>query len=176
MTIPARQTSGGFTLLEAAVVAALFALLVAAFAARVRMLQQETERVVAEQLLGTLRTALQVRSTQARVNQGEGALIHLMDENPMGWLSGKPHNYLGDFYAPDIHEIPRGSWFFDRSDRSLVYLPNDLESFSIKTSKFLRFKVKFALGPGPADFNGPNKAAKGLVLDQVSDGMAVNTN
>jgi type II secretory pathway pseudopilin PulG len=175
MTIPARQKVGGFTLLEAAVVAALFALLVAAFATRVGMLQQATERVVAEQLLGTLRAALQVRSTQALANQEEGALIHLMDENPMDWLSGKPDNYLGDFYAPNIKEIPRGSWFFDRSDRSLVYLPNDLESFSLGTSKFLRFKVKFAFGLRPAEFNGPNKAAKGLVLDQVSDGMAVNT-
>jgi general secretion pathway protein G len=174
--MPRRRKCCGFTLLEAAVAAALFALLVAILGNRLLFYYGETERVATEQLVGTLRTALQVRSAQALSTRGEAGLAVLTQENPMAWLSGKPDNYLGEFYSPDLGKIPMGNWFFDRSDHSLVYLPNNHESFSTQTSKFLRFKVKFVGSPGPDVGNGRSKATKGVILDQVSDGAAVNTN
>jgi general secretion pathway protein G len=176
MTIPRRRKCCGFTLLESAVAAALFALLVAILGNRLLFYHGETERVATEQLVGTLRTALQVRSAHALATRGEAGLTPLTEENPMVWLSGKPDNYLGEFYSPDLEKIPTGNWFFDRSDRSLVYLPNSHESFSIQTSKFLKFKVKLILLPNPDGSSGRSKITKGVILDQVNDRIAVNTN
>jgi type II secretory pathway pseudopilin PulG len=176
MTSLSRRRCCGFTLLEGAVAAALFALLTAVLVSRLLFYNGEAERVAAEQLIGTLRTALQVRSAHALATRGEAGLAPLVDENPMAWLSGKPDNYLGEFYSPDPRKIPTGNWFFDRSDRSLAYLPNDHESFSIETSKFLKFKVKLILLPNPDASSGRSKVSKGVTLDQVNDRIAVNTN
>jgi general secretion pathway protein G len=176
MTSQLRRTSRGFTLLEASIAAALFALLVSVLAGRLLFYHGEAERVAAEQLLGTLRSALQVRAAYAFAVHGEAGLAGLTEENPMGWLSGKPDNYLGEFYAPDPQKIPPGNWAFDRTDYSLVYLPNDHESFSIQTSKFLKFKVKLIRLPNPTASSGLSKITKGVTLDQVPERAAVNTN
>jgi type II secretory pathway pseudopilin PulG len=170
------RTSRGFTLLEAAIAAALLALLVWILAGRLLFYHGEAERVAAEQLIGTLRSALQVRAAQAFAVRGEAGLSALTEENPMGWLSGKPDNYLGEFYSPGLEQIPKGNWFFDRSDYSLAYLPNANESFSTQTSKFLKFKVKLILLPNAAASSGLSKITKGVSLDQVPERAAVNTN
>jgi type II secretory pathway pseudopilin PulG len=174
-TLPAKKCCG-FTLLEFAVAAGLLGLLVAALLSRLLFYQEQAERVAAEQLVGTLRTALQVRAAQVGAAGGEGALQALAEQNPISWLSGKPQNYLGEYYSPDLEELPRGNWFFDRTDKSLVYLHNGHKSFSFETSTFLKFKVKLLRLPNPTGLNGRTKVTKGLVLDQVSDRAAVKTN
>jgi general secretion pathway protein G len=166
----------GFTRLEFAVAAAVFALLVAALVQRVHFYGEEAERVAVQQLTATLRTALQVRSTAQLARGNEARLAALARENPMDLLSEKPVNYLGEFYSPNLEELPRGNWFFDRNDRTLIYLPENIENFSTRTSNFLKFKVKFLRLPGPANSDGRSRVDQGLVLDQVTDEPAVNTN
>lgn len=159
----------GFTLFECAVAAAVMGLLAAALLARLAFYQAEAERVAAEQLIGTLRSALQVKAAQAVSSGGEQGLAALADANPVGWLSEKPANYLGEFDAPLTEQIAKGNWFFDRSGHALVYLPAAGEGFSLKTSKFLKFKVKLLRLPDTTQINGRSKINKGVVLDQVSD-------
>jgi prepilin-type N-terminal cleavage/methylation domain-containing protein len=166
----------GFSLLECAVATSVFALLVAIFSGRALFYHSEAERVVSEQLLGTLRTALQVRAAQLVTSEGERGLERLADQNPMSLLSEKPDNYLGEFYRPDLRKLPHGNWFFDRRDRNLVYLPTGYKSFSLETSRFLRFKVKLILLPDADQARGLSKRTKGVTLDQVTDRVAVNSN
>jgi general secretion pathway protein G len=169
-----RYRHAGFSRLEFAVAVAVFALLVAALVERVHFYNEQAELVAVQQLTGTLRTALQVKAAQQLASGNQAALAALGRENPMGWLSEKPSNYLGEYYSPDLSGLPNGHWLFDRTDHSLVYLPDSHKSFSFKTSKFLKFKVKFIILPGSV--NGkPGKSTQGVVLDQVADEGAVNT-
>jgi general secretion pathway protein G len=173
MPIAQGKNCCGFTLLEFAVAAGLLGLLAAALLSRVLFYHAEAERVAAEQLVGTLRSALQVRAAQASAAPGGQGLGRLADENPIGWLSEKPANYLGEYYAPPLEELPSGNWFYDRRDRSLVYLPAAYKSFSFQTSKFLKFKVKLFRLPTPRG-GGLGNPNQGIVLDQVQDDVAVN--
>jgi general secretion pathway protein G len=175
MTTRKRRHQAGFTRLEFGIAAAVFGLLVAAFVERVFFYNEQAERVAVQQLTGTLRTALQVRAARELASGNEAALAALAQENPMGWLSEKPVNYLGEFYSPDLAELPHGNWLFDRTDYSLVYLPESHKSFSFETSKFLKFKVKFIRSPGSINV-GRSKATRGLILDQVADEAAVKNN
>jgi prepilin-type N-terminal cleavage/methylation domain-containing protein len=175
MRAPDRSRLAGFTLLECVVAAAVFALLVAAFAQRVLFYNAEAERVAVQQLTGALRTALHVRSAGQLANGNGAQLLALTQANPMDLLSEKPVNYLGEYYSPAIDELPRGNWFFDRSDRTLIYLPENRQNFSASTLNFLKFKVKFLRLPTPASADGRSKVDQGLILDQVTDEAAVNT-
>jgi general secretion pathway protein G len=174
MTSRARRSCAGFTLVEGAVVAGLFGILVAILAGRVLAYHAEAERVAVEQLVGTVRTALQVRAAKAMIERGEHGLVALRDQNPLDWLARKPSNYLGEYCAPDMHELPSGNWFFDRADGSLVYLFSNNKSFSLETSNFLKFKVKLFRLRNTAGSSGRSKTSTGLVFDQVSDRKAVN--
>jgi type II secretory pathway pseudopilin PulG len=173
MTSRAGQKCWGFTLFEAAVAAGLLAIFVAVLVSRVVAYQAEAERVAAQQLVATLRTAMQVRAAKALIARGEQGLHPLVDENPIGWLSAKPANYLGEYYAPDREELPSGNWYFDRADRSLVYLLQNRKSFSLGTSTFLKFKVKLFHLPTSDRLDRLSKTSTGLVLDQVHDPNAV---
>ncbi|QNA88880.1 hypothetical protein G4G28_11000 [Massilia sp. Dwa41.01b] len=136
----------------------------------------ESERVAVKQLIGSLRTALAVRSAQVISTRGEDGLIALAYQNPMDWLMKRPQNYLGEYYAPEKDELPTGNWYFDKVDHTLVYLPSVAKSFSWETSKFLMFKVKFIRVPSPVDSSGRNKVTTGLVLDQIPDQTATTPN
>jgi general secretion pathway protein G len=168
-----RRRHAGFSRLEFAVVAGVFGLLVAALVERVHFYNEQAELVVVQQLTGTLRTALQVKAAQQLAAGSQAALAGLAQENPLGWLSEKPSNYLGEYYSPNYSELPPGNWLFDRTDHSLVYLPESHKTFSFQTSKFLKFKVKFIRLPGSVNAER-SKAAQGVVLDQVVDEVAVN--
>ncbi|TFW30988.1 hypothetical protein [Massilia horti] len=170
MTNRPTRKPGGFSRFEFAVAAALFGVLVAVFAGRVWYYQAEAERVAVKQLVGTVRIALQVRAAQLLAAGGEQALRQLADENPIAWLSHKPTNYAGEYDGLPPAGLPSGSWFFDRADRSLVYLPHRDESFSDETSRFLKFKVKFLSSPSASRGN----AAQGVVFDQVSGQAIMN--
>ncbi len=174
MTRQSGKNCCGFTLFEFAVAAGLMALFVATLLSRVVFYQGEAERVAAEQLVGTLRGALEVRAAQTMAHGGQQGLDRVAEENPIGWLVEQPHNYLGEYYAPPLAELPTGNWLYDRNDKSLIYLPASHKSFSMETSKFLKFKVKLTRLHNPAQTRGPGGINKGLSFDQVRDSVVVN--
>ena len=169
-----RTKRGGFTLFELAVVACILGLLAAVLLNRFLTYREEAERVAVKQLIGTLRSALSARSAQLISAGDTQALAALARDNPMRLLSGKPENYLGEFYSPEINKLPRGNWYFDRSNQTLVYLLAGHKSFSGGISNLLIFKVKLAGLPDPARENGAPKATQGLVLDRLIDPAAAN--
>jgi type II secretory pathway pseudopilin PulG len=168
-----RARQGGATRLELAVSTSLAALLAGVLLNSVISYQGETELVAAKQLVGSLRTALAIRSARALADSGEPALLALAQQNPMTWLQDRPQNYLGEYYSPNKSDLPPGNWYFDRAFNTLVYLPSAEKSFSSGIQKILLFKVKLARVSGPPEADGREEGTAGLVLDQVSDQSVV---
>jgi type II secretory pathway pseudopilin PulG len=141
-TAAAGRHQGGFSLFEFGVVAAIFALLVGIGANRLLFYQREAQTVAAEQLIVTLRSALQLRVAQLRASQRDDEIAALLDENPIAWLAQPPPNYLGEYYSPDTANLAAGNWYFERRDRQLVFLLTAKNSFSFRSSILLKFKVE----------------------------------
>lgn len=154
----------GFALLELAVAAVVLSLMAGVLLNRLVPYIGESEYVAAKQLIGSLRTALSVRSARAVSEGGQGALLAVAQENPMDWLVDRPKNYLGEYYSPNESELPRGNWYFDKANRTLVYLSASYKSFSAETPKFLRFKVELLRVPNPV---------KPEIRSEVTDGLAL---
>ncbi|WP_020652177.1 hypothetical protein [Massilia niastensis] len=155
--------AGGATRFEFAVCAALVALLAGMLLLRLLDYRVQSERTAAYHVVGALRTALAARAAQAPTR---ASLAALAQENPIRWLDRKPVNYLGEYYTPDLAELEKGAWFFDRSDRSINYLLRS-DTFSSGSSKLLKFKVKLSRAPHPVDIDGQSGHLQGLVLGEV---------
>ena len=170
---PRRQR--GATRLEFALAAIFAALMAGVLLNSLIGYQGEGEQVAAKQLVGSLRTALAVRSAKVISTTGEAGLIALAHQNPMTWLQKPPENYLGEYYSPNKSQLPGGNWYFDRSAQMLVYLSASEKSFSAGTQKVMTFKVKLLRVPGPASASGQRNGNTGLVLDQLNDqAVAIN--
>jgi hypothetical protein len=164
---PRRQR--GFSRFEFALAAALFATLVGLAANRLNQYQQQLESVAAEQLIASLRLALQFRVAHLSAAQRRYEVLTIADENPIGWLSEKPKNYLGEYYSPDNKKLTPGSWYFDRSDKTLVYLLTHQNSFAFGSSILLKFKVKSARLPMKPAQPDPSGTIDSVALVQVFD-------
>ncbi len=164
----------GFTLFELAVATSLIGLLAALLLSRLAHYQEQAERVAVRQLVANMRTALAAHSAHVYAARGVEGLRELAGRNPIDLLASVPDNYAGEYSDPDVAKIPQGSWYFDRADNSLVFLPTKHQSFSKKTSLLLRFNVKLLSNSDPQHADGQSKDTPGLVLDQVSVPPAVN--
>lgn len=152
-----RARTGGFTLLEFALVVLVSSIVSAVALNRFEYYREQAEIAAARQVISALRTSLQVRIAQLESNGREEDVRKLPLRNPIELLAWKPANYLGEYYAPDPKKIGQAGWVFDPRDKTLVYLPRNSESFSFSTSRLLRFKVEFV-----------RTSRKSLALNQVS--------
>lgn len=132
----------GYSLLEFVVAVAIVAVLAAVLLNRVAYYQVQVERVSLQTTVANLRLSLQSRIEQGKLPGGSSNLTMLAEENPFSWLKSKPVNYAGEYYAPSDAQIGAGNWCYDRSDKSVVYLLNNAETFSQGQAKRLKFKVK----------------------------------
>jgi general secretion pathway protein G len=169
MKTPRACRQGGATRLELAVATILAAVLAAVLLNSIMSYQGETERVAVKQLIGSLRTALAVRSAHVISTSGEPGLLALAHQNPVSWLQRRPANYLGEYYSPPYEALPRGNWLFDRSAHTLVYLPAAHKSFSSGIQKVLIFKVKLVRVSVPVNAVRQEKGSAGLVLEEVDE-------
>jgi general secretion pathway protein G len=174
MAEPATGPQRGFFVLQSTVAVIVAAALIMVMLLRTQQYYDEAERQAVWLTVDTLRTALGLRVTQG-YRQGPAELARIVEENPFDWLEQKPENYLGEYYSPELKEIPTGNWLFDRRDRSLVYLLKSHRSFSSNASKFLKFKVKFVQARLPGIKNGQTEGPQGLMIEQVSDHAATDS-
>jgi type II secretory pathway pseudopilin PulG len=160
--------SRGFTLIGFALVVLVSAALSAMLLHRLEFYREQAEIAAMRQVVGAMRTALQVRAVQLATEGRRHELQALAADNPMNWLVRKPGNYLGEFDLSAREKANLAGWVFDPRDRSLTYLPQNTESFSFGTARLLKFKVEFAGSPFPYSNNGAGKASSSLALNEVS--------
>lgn len=68
--------------------------------------------------------------------------VALAGSNPMKLMMLPPHNYLGSFNPHRDHQPKLGVWYFDESDKSLVYRVKHYSFFySTSNDKQIRLKI-----------------------------------
>jgi prepilin-type N-terminal cleavage/methylation domain-containing protein len=168
LPLPRAARAGGFTLFELAVVICIIGVLAAALLNSVLFYQAQAERVAAQQMAGTLRSALHLQVASLIAKGREKEIADLVLQNPMDWLAEKPANYSGDFYSPKESIVAAGNWYFDRSDKKLIYLYNNNDFGSNTAGNKLKFKVKLATMNSNAVRNGADEVISGVILEQLS--------
>ncbi|UMR29086.1 type II secretion system GspH family protein [Massilia sp. MB5] len=153
----------GFSLFELGVVLIVVAILGTVFLQRVLFYQEEAERAAVAQVLAQLRAGVLGKVAELHLRGKTGDLSGFSGQNPMLWLARQPPNYLGELNAPETSELQTGNWYFDRAEKTLLYLPAQRGLFVDKTLKPLKFRLKAGAS---IQTNSPNS---GLSLEQVVD-------
>lgn len=164
-----RWRQRGATRFEFAVAVAILAILAGVLLERLAFYQDRAELVAVQQVTANIRAALDVKVAQAQL-PGRGVdLAQVTMQNPIALLDRKPANYLGEYFSPNNAELPSGNWYFDRRDKTLIYLLNNRESFGNAPAKLLKFKVKLLRLPTTvAKPSGASENA-GVTFEQVND-------
>ena len=159
----------GASLLEFAICVSVIGILGALLLQRIWYYQGEAEHAAVQMTVANVRSALEIRVAQAKLPGRSEDLTFLTEQNPLDLLKVKPANYVGELYSPGREDIGEGNWCFDRTNKTLVYLLNNENSFEDSQSKLLRFKVKLLRLPHrpakPSDAPGFNSVA----FEQVKD-------
>ncbi len=164
---PARWRQRGVSLFEIAVVAIIVAVLVGALLQRLISYRAQAELALVDHTVNVLRGALAVQVARLQV-QGRGAdMEKLAQQNPMNWLTQKPANYAGEFFAPEASDVHAGNWYFDRKTHILVYSLNYQNKFLQGTQKALKYQVKFVGLSQQIDRSSKLNAPRALALIRV---------
>lgn len=162
----------GFTLIELTVVAVVVAVLAATLLKRALYYQDQAERVSVEQTVGILRSAMHLQMGYSILHPSVMPMSHLANANPMNWLAELPQNYAGEYASPKPGEVARGNWYFDTSDRTLVYLASsdDLLQTAPGENGKIRFRTRLSMH-NSVGYAQPNTASEstfeGVVLEPV---------
>ncbi|MCR4347468.1 MAG: prepilin-type N-terminal cleavage/methylation domain-containing protein [Sulfuricaulis sp.] len=117
-----RHCNGGFSLLELVIVIVIISVLLVLAISRLLALMVDAERVTMETVAGTLRSAIGMKVAESIVKSKVKDLPAFEGSNPMALLAETPHNYLGELDGVDPAKLEDGNWYFDKRDKTLVYL------------------------------------------------------
>ncbi|EQD53764.1 hypothetical protein B2A_06265 [mine drainage metagenome] len=148
------------SLLELVIVVILVAIFIRVAIDRIWPLRIVAEKTAVVEVRGAIESALGI-TVAARIARGAplAAIAQLAGSNPIRFLAAPPDNYLGSFAHPGRHRIPGGSWYFNRSRRTLVYVVRFDSHFtsSLPGRKRIRFRVEAVYrgrGHAPDDLAG----------------------
>ncbi len=154
MNLRRRRQPGhfGFSLFELLVVIVIVSILMVIAISRLLVLQVDAERVVMESTVGAMRSGLGIKVAESIVRQNVVGLPAYEGSNPMDFLAEVPGNYLGEMEGTDPYGLEKGSWYFDKPARTLVYIVDNTGYFSggMDDPPRARFKVRLVY----ADTNG----------------------
>ncbi len=114
--------NGGFSLLELVIVIVIISVLLVLAISRLLALMVDAERVTMETVAGTLRSAIGMKVAESIVKSKVADLGTYEGSNPMALLAETPQNYLGELDGADPAKLEDGNWYFDKRDKTLVYL------------------------------------------------------
>lgn len=169
----------GFTLFEFAIVIAIMAVLGGAMISRTYTTnkdgevetgqqssgyQAQAERAQVATILSALRSALHLRVSKMMTSGQEKMIPGVVDENPFRWLAEVPSNYIGEYFSPKTTELPLESWYYDKKNKTLVYLYNHNRSASNPESDVVRYKLRVVM---ENDGNGRSSIG-GVVIEPLA--------
>jgi len=117
-----RRCSRGFSLLELVIVIVIISVLMVLAMTRLLALMVDAERVTMESVAGALRSAIGMKVAEGIVKSKVSELRAFEGSNPMALLAETPRNYLGELDGVDPAKLEDGNWYFDKRDKTLVYL------------------------------------------------------
>ncbi len=120
----------GFSLLELVIVIVMISVLLVLAISRLLALMVDAERVTMETVAGTLRSAIGMKVAEDIVKSTVPELAAFEGGNPMALLAETPRNYLGELDGADPAKLEDGNWYFDKRDKTLVYLVRNKGFFS----------------------------------------------
>ena len=121
-SVAARRRSPGFSLFELTVCIALIGVFAGVLLDRLLYYEEAAEKAVVELQASTLKVALQVHVGDLISRNQKLDYAVIARENPMRWLEHPLVGYRGEFSTDAAAQLPKGSWYFDRSTAELVYL------------------------------------------------------
>jgi prepilin-type N-terminal cleavage/methylation domain-containing protein len=136
----------GFSLFELVVAIIVASVLATVLLNRLAYYQELAEKAAMESTLRTIKTGLQIRLAELIVTNRQGQAAEIEIEDPVRWMDDKPPNYRGAYRAP----AEPGSWYFDATERQLVYLVRTGDRLILGTGdggKQLRFRAKLLKTP-----------------------------
>ena len=173
----------------------IIAVVCAVFLHRANNLQVEVERVGMLTTLSSLQSSLTLQAAVHLVQQDPRALLLMEGSNPFTGTRQdshnrpgttkddtttpgspvlaleQPSNYLGALERPDPWRIPGGSWYFDETERVLVYRVRHEEYFetTLPGPKRARFAVRLVFDDENANhrFDPGIDAVQALKLQAV---------
>ncbi len=150
-----REEIRGFSLIELMAVIIIISILLVLAIQRLLALQVDAERVVMESTVGAIRSGIGIKVAEKIVRQRVGDLPLLENSNPMNLLAEVPRNYLGEFGGEtDPYTLEKGSWYYDTTARTLVYLVDNTGYFSGGVEHPARARFKMRLVYTDANGNG----------------------
>ena len=116
-----RARSRGFSLLELLFVLTVIGVLIAIALDKLPTWQAQAERTAAENVVGSLRSALGIKVASFVARNDIAAIAALDGGNPMEQLAEVPDNYAGMQQGAEAAGVEGGRWYFDATTRQLVY-------------------------------------------------------
>jgi prepilin-type N-terminal cleavage/methylation domain-containing protein len=117
----ARRPDRGFSLVELVVVLVIVSIVSAILLDRVKFYQEQAEKATMEATAAAIQAGLHLRLAGYLASGQERDVQRLATENPIDWLARKPESYAGALDRIAARELPGGTWYFDPTDRTVVY-------------------------------------------------------
>lgn len=133
----------GFTMLELVVVIIIISIIGLVAVNRFWQWSVVAERASLQTVVGAIRTALGLETTRLAMRQQLSQLPNVVGTNPMKLLAQAPDNYIGEI-DNEKQPVAEGSWYFDNSERLLVYRLKYTNGFSteLEGAPRVRYYIK----------------------------------
>jgi hypothetical protein len=168
MRLAGRWKDRNLTRLELVVSLLLIATFIGVFSGYGLASFARTERSMLDTTVANIRTALRHRALMARIQGDSEFYVNLVEFNPMEDMQtirfprigeeigenmdlrvsiypivNSPPNYVGELDNPSLEDLAKGTWYFDRTQKILVYLVRNSEYFisDLEGVPRIRFKV-----------------------------------
>ena len=167
-----RRRSRGFTLVELSATLVVVAILAAVLFRMLTDYAEGAEKTAMEQVASAVRASLHLRVAGMIATGSDAGIPQLAAQNPMDWLSDKPHIYVGAIYGVAPPELaPPRSWYFDTKANELVYRVSRTRHLDAprNTHNEIRYKVIVEQGrlPGTEGLRTPLRGMQRVELTPV---------
>jgi len=116
-----RRPDRGFSLVELVVVLVIVSIISAILLDRVKFYQEQAEKATMEATAAAIQAGLHLRLAGYLASGQDRDVQRLATENPIDWLARKPESYAGALDRVAARDLPGGTWYFDLTDRTVVY-------------------------------------------------------